>query len=452
MNDYIHDLKTPPHSVEAEQAVLGGLMLSPDSWEQIDGVLQQRDFYRPDHRAIFHAITSLHAEGKTPDVLTLSEWLQNRGELERAGGMVYLGTMAKDTPSAANIKAYAGIVREKSLLRSAVSRCEQAIGEAFSKSGKKALEIIDETIRDLMAYSEIRTDYECTLQDGLREAVEAIDIAFNHPGEITGVPTGLTKLDSALGGFQPSDLYVIGARPSVGKTALIVNLMLAAGGPVGFVSTEQPRSQIGLRSIAASGKVSLHKMRTGNLNDSHWPKITGAVSMLRSSGVLIYDNASAHINDIVRIARKWKQLNSIKALYVDYLQRIDNDRDFKNRKEKVDDITRKLKNIGRELNIPVIALASVNRECEKRPDKRPNMADLADSSDIEKEADELMFLYRDEVYHPDSPDAGVLEINITKNRHGPIGKVRATWLGEFTAVTNYAPEYGGTYASHAVGR
>lgn len=412
--------------------VIGSLLASPSLLGECD--LSPNEF--DEHYSLmYQAILDVEASGDPVDIVSISERLQRdtgKNYFARIGELAKDFSIAKDVKS---IKNYCGQVRHANRIESSKQIAQQLLQDAG-----KADDAIDNAIRDLMSLNETRKNFECSLSHGLSLAIDDIDYAFNHQGEVTGVVTGLKKLDSALGGFQQPDLYVIGARPAIGKTALLVNLLLAPKGPVGFISTEQPRNQIGMRTIALSGQVSLHKMRVGNMHDADWPKITAALSMLKDKQVRIYDNAAANINDVIRQARKWKQMYNIQALYVDYLQRINNNKKL-SKKEQVDDNTIALKNIARELEIPVIALAQVNRECEGRPNKRPWTSDLADSSGIEKEADNVMLLYRDEVYNDDSPEKGIMEINITKNRHGPTGMIKAAWVAENLAVKDLEERY-----------
>lgn len=415
--------------IDFQAVVVGSLINQPSLLAECD--LSSKEFYTENYALIYQAVLDIEASQEPVDVLTVAEKVgksTGRNYLQIVGNLVQDYSLAR---TARSIKSYVDQVRNAN---------RDIVAKRIGKELTEGLEI-DTAIKELMALNETRRTYECSLTDGVNLAVSEIDYLSQHPGEMGGVSTGLQKLNEALGGFRAPDLYIIAARTSIGKTSLLVNLILNANVHVGFISTEQPRNQIGMRSIAATGRVSLHAMRTGKMEDADWPKITSALEQLKDKNVRIYDDASVHINDIIRQARKWKQLYNIEALYIDYLQRIENDNKL-DKKKQVDDITIKLKNIARELNIPVISLAQVNRECESRPNKRPRLSDIADSSGIEKEADNVMLLYRDEVYNPETTEPNVMEINVTKNRHGPTGMIKTIWFGKFTRVENFAPQYG----------
>lgn len=418
----------------SEFAVLGGLLLENSRLAEID--LAPSDFLAGTNAAIFEAITDLIREGREADAVTVADMLERSPGKRGDGWLQRTVGMASNTPSAANIRAYAQIVREESIRRKAV-----AVAENLRIGLRDGMEAVDRAIRELMLLSSPRRDHECTVKQAVTGAVDVIEKAFNAGGKLTGVPTGIADLDASLGGLQKSDLIVFGARPSVGKTAVMLNLADNAGVPVGIISGEQGRDQVGLRLIAKNGKLNAHRMRVGKVQDHEWPGIVASVAKLAGKSILINDKPNPSIDDVMRQARKWKFQYDIQALYVDYLQRIRTpEMPRAPRHEQVGHIALSLKELARELDIPVLALAQVNRNVEDRANKRPNMADLKDSGSIEQEADVIGLLYRDDVYDEDSADKGIIEINIGKNRHGPTGMIRAAWIAESMLVENlYQP-------------
>lgn len=429
-------LRVPPHSVEAEQAVLGGLMLSESAWERVS--LDEADFYRRDHALIYRAMGGLVAKNQPIDAVTLGEWFEREGLADQVGGSRYVLELASTTPSAANIGAYAGIVREKAMLRRVIDAATQIASAGYDPSGKSSAEVLDGAIGALMSMHRRERRAEWAMKDVLKLAFDRITHAWEHKGEIVGVPCGLAKLDAHLGGFHPSDLTVIGARPAMGKTALLLGMArhaAANGYPVGVVSGEQPAVQLGLRMVALSSGVDASKFRSGHLSDEDWSRVSAAMRDDHGLPIHVYDKAAPSIADVMRCARRWKREHGIRALYVDYLQRLEGpgERSY----ERVSAIAKGLKNIARDLDIPVIVLAQVKREVESRTDKRPHMGDLCDSSEIEKEADQILTLYRDDYYNEQSEQAGTAEIIIDKNRHGECVTVRVAWLAQVMRFADY---------------
>jgi len=418
-------LRIPPQAIEAEQSVLGGIMLAPKALDRVS--LTEADFYRRDHQLIFRAILALADAGKPYDAVTLAEWFESNGLVEQVAGGAYLIDLASNTPSAANIAAYAQIVRDKSILRQAIDIATCLVNDAFQPDGRDSDDILDTGIRQLMAIAKAESKTEYTMKQAVTLAFEDAQDAYNHRGTIRGVTTGITRIDARLGGWNPGDLIFLAARPSMGKTALMVNLADAASGAghaVGIISGEQSAMQLGQRSIAVNGAIAAERMRNGQFEDEDWPRMTEAIRRLKSRNVLIDDRSSPRLDVIARIARRWKHDHGMRVLFVDYLQRIEIPR-AQNRIEEVSEAARGLKTIARELDIPVVCLAQVKAEVDKRPgDKRPNLGDIANSDEATREADQILFLYRDEVYNHDSPDRGMAELNCEKNRHGPTGQFR----------------------------
>jgi len=422
-------LRLPPHSVEAEQSVLGALMLDNRAFSRI--VLDEGDFYRRDHALIYRAICDLESESKPYDYVTLFEWFRDNGQ--QGVRAEYLYELVSTQGSAANARAYADIVRERAIMRRAIDAANALIDAAYSPDGRKANEVVDETVRALMTLSKAEAKHDFTMTEAARMAWLDAQDAHEHRGTIRGVATGFARMDKRLGGFHKSDLVILGARPSMGKTALMVNLALnaaAAGHSVGMISGEQSAMQIGQRSIAATSYVPAERMRNGEFQEEDWPKLTTAMHRLIERKVRIYDRSAPTLDELCRTARRWKQEHGISVLFVDYLQRITVPR-AENRIAEVSEVARGLKTLARDMEIPVVALAQVKAEVDNRAgDKRPGLGDVANSDEATREADLIGFLYRDEVYNDDSADRGVAELNFEKNRHGPTGRFKLRFDGE----------------------
>lgn len=440
-------LKVPPHSIEAEQAVLGGLLISNDAWDQVADRIIEQDFYRHDHRLIFRAIAGLAEKDKPRDVITLSEWLDQRGELQEAGGLYYLGTLAQDIPTAANIRAYADIVRERSVLRQLIGVAERIGGSAYNPGKREVKEILDEAEREIFKIAEQGSDTRknfFNIKDLLSKAVDRIDELFNNDNPITGVPTGYKQFDEMTSGLQPSDLIIVAGRPSMGKTSFVMNIAENAtikhSQPVLVFSMEMSGEQLASRMISSLGRINQQKLRNGQLSDSDWPRITSAISMLSDAPLFVDDTPALSPTELRARARRVKREHGLGMIIVDYLQLMAVPGNNENRATEISEISRGLKALAKELSVPVIALSQLNRSLESRTDKRPIMSDLRESGAIEQDADLIIFIYRDEVYNEDSPDKGTAEIIIGKQRNGPTGKCRLTFLGEYTRFENYMPE------------
>jgi len=427
----------PPHNFEAEQSVLGGLMLRADSFHDLG--LSERDFYSRPHQIIFGAISQLIAAKQPVDIMTVQHRIEQDGELDVAGGFAYLVEIAKNTPSSANFSAYQEIVQSRYQLRKTYLMLREALPRL-----ERGENVSDELASSLMRIAQPSGKYEHGPEEIARAAVDAIE--RYQMGLEQGVTYGIPDLDAAANGAHNSDLVIIAARPAMGKTALLLNMILGAlavpaGHSVGFISAEMPVAQIGTRICCMDGRVNSHKMRTGQLDDEDWARLTAATGRLIGSKLRVFDKSGVSIGEIERLARRWKHEHGLTALYVDYLQRIKGVNPNAERWQQVGDNVMRLKELARELDIPVICLAQVNRACEERGNKRPGMGDIANSSEVEKEADQIMVLYRDEVYDENSTDKGTAEINYVKNRHGPTGVVRVRWQAPFMRFCNLKEEY-----------
>jgi replicative DNA helicase len=447
--DIIHTdagaLKVPPNSIQAEQAVLGGLMLDNSAWDTIADTVSEEDFYRHDHRLIFRAIAQLAEKNKPLDAVTLSGWLEQNRLLEDVGGLSALGTLAQNTPSAANIKAYAEIVRENSVMRQLIEVGNRIANSGFVPEGRDTAALLDDAEKLVFDIAEQgkrgRRGFR-NIRSLLAAAVDRIDMLSQQDEAITGVSTGFTDLDNMTAGLQPSDLIIVAGRPSMGKTTLAVNFAENAAiknqVPVAIFSMEMPGEQLALRMMSSLGHIDQHKIRTGKLDDDDWPRLTSAVSLLDAAPIFIDDTPALSPIELRARARRLKREHNLGLIVVDYLQLMQVTNTRENRTNEISEISRNLKALAKELEVPVIALSQLNRSLEQRTDRRPVMSDLRESGAIEQDADVIMFIYRDEVYHEDSPQKGLAEIIIGKQRNGPIGKVTLTFRGQFTRFENTA--------------
>lgn len=439
--------KVPPHSIEAEQAVLGGVMLDVYAWDRIADKLTEKDFYRKEHRIIFRTMKELSATETPLDVITVSENLEKQNFLDQTGGLAYLADLAKNTPSAANITAYADIVHEHAMLRHLIEASSEITESAFSPKGKIAREILDEAEQKVFAIAERgakQTQGPRIIAEVLTRTVERVQTLFESKSPITGLSTGFKDLDKMTAGLQPSDLIIIAGRPSMGKTMLAMNMAefvaMTHEKPVLVFSMEMPAESLAMRVLSSLGRIEQHKLRTGQLIEDEWPRITSAISMISSKQLLIDDTGGLSPTEVrARARRVAKEYNGLGLIVIDYLQLMRGSGTAEHRAAEISEISRSLKVLARELNVPIIALSQLNRGLEQRPDKRPMMSDLRESGAIEQDADLIMFIYRDEFYHKDSADKGVAEIIISKQRNGPIGTVRMTYLGHFAKFENFAP-------------
>jgi replicative DNA helicase len=445
--DYAYEsLKVPPSSIQAEQSVLGGLMLDNLTWDSVADKIGETDFYRKDHQLIFRTIAKL-AEDQTPfDVITISEKLEEIAELDTVGGLSYLGMLAKDTPSAANIVSYANIVRDRSVLRQLIHVGTQISDSAFNTEGRDTSDLLEHAEREVFKIAEQRQRGQggfIGIKSLLAKAVDKIELLFEQEGHITGAATGFTDLDELTSGLQPSDLIIVAGRPSMGKTTIAMNMAeniaIKGGMPVAIFSMEMPGDALAMRMMSSLGRIDQHKVRTGKLEDHEWPRLTSAISLLGETKMFIDDTPALSPTEVrARARRLTREHGQLGLIVLDYLQLMQSPSSGENRVQQISDISRGLKALAKELNVPVVALSQLNRNLESRPNKRPMMSDLRESGAIEQDADLIIFVYRDEVYNEDSPDKGIAEIIVGKQRNGPLGVVRLTFLGQYTRFENYS--------------
>ena len=449
LDDHLPDsLRIPPHSVEAEQAVLGGLLLNNEAWDDVAERVGEKDFYRKEHRLIFQVIGQLVEEEKPSDLVTVSQALTHRGELDDVGGATYLSELARNTPSTANINAYAEIVRERSILRQLIQVSHKVSDLAFNPKGKPSLEILDTAESSIfeIAEQQKKGSGPQNIKSVLKKAVDRIAELYRTKNSLTGVTTGFEEMDKMTAGLQPSDMVVVAGRPSMGKTTFAMNLCenvaIKAGKPVLVFSMEMPADAIVMRMLSSLGRINQGAIRSGRLEQDDWPRITSAIQMLSEQKFFIDDTAALSPLEMRARARRVAREcgGEIGLIMVDYLQLMQVP-GADNRVNEISEISRNLKGLAKEMNCPVIALSQLNRSLEQRPNKRPVMSDLRESGAIEQDADLIVFLYRDEVYNKDTPEKGIAEIIIGKHRNGPIGTVRLAFRGEFTRFDDLAPEY-----------
>lgn len=412
--------------------IVGSIIAKPSLLAECD--LSPDEFLDEEYGLIYQSILDLNATETPIDVVTVSE------HLEKVTGKNYVmkvGLAVKDYAHAQDLRVFERYVSSMRLSRQG-QRAKQ-IAEDLIHSASEGPEAIDKAIRDLMELTITRRNYECGAADAMKAVLDHMD-AVIHGEADTGIKTGIKLLDDYLGGLHKSDLIIVGARPAMGKTAFMLNIALSANAPCGIISTEQPRDQVGARLMSTDARVPLRKMRNADLEDGDWGRFANTIQKLKDRVIRINDKPNADINEISRQARKWKQVYNIKVLYVDYIQHIPGDRRLP-RHEQVEEIVKQLKNVARELDIPVVALAQVSRKVEERADKHPLMSDLKDSGAIEQEADQVMLLYRDEVYNDNFETKGIMEIDVQKNRHGPTGMVKVSWQGEFVSIKDLDTRY-----------
>ncbi|NKC00220.1 MAG: replicative DNA helicase [Pseudomonadales bacterium] len=439
-------LKVPPHSVEAEQSVLGGLMLNNEAWFDLVEIVAARDFYRPQHQIIFEAMMSLANSDEPLDAVTVSERLRSEALLEKAGDVGYLAELAESTPGASNVLAYARIVRERSMMRQLIGAANKIADAAFTPEGRDADTLVEMAEQTVFEIAENRGN------DGgpekiaplLTRALERVEYLFNTKGAITGVATGFTDIDSRTAGLQKSDLVIVAARPSMGKTAFAINIAehaVMSGGAVLVFSMEMPSEQIVMRMLSSLGRIDQTRLRTGELQDDDWSRFTGAVSQLRDKRLYVDDTPALTPGEVrARARRVSRESDGLDMIVVDYLQLMRTAERSESRAGEISEISRSLKALAKEMRCPVVALSQLNRALESRPDKRPMMSDLRESGAIEQDADVILFIYRDEVYNEDTEEKGVAEIIIGKQRNGPIGKVRVQFTGNLTKFENLASD------------
>lgn len=441
-------IKVPPHSLEAEQSVIGGLLLDNERWDTVSEHVMTQDFYSRPHRLIFDGVKSILEAGKPLDLITLSEYLEQREQLEDVGGFAYLADLAKNTPSAANINAYAEIVAERALVRNLIGVANEIADAGYDPQGRNAEDLLDLAESKVFAIAEARTSENegpKNVDSILERTLERIELLYKTPQDgVTGVNTGFTDLNKKTAGLQGSDLIIVAARPSMGKTTFAMNLCENAAmeqdKPVLIFSLEMPAEQIMMRMLASLSRVDQTKIRAGQLDDEDWARISSTMGILMEKKNMYIDDSSGLTPTEVRsrARRIAREHGGLSLIMVDYLQLMRVPALTDNRTLEIAEISRSLKALAKELNVPVVALSQLNRSLEQRADKRPVNSDLRESGSIEQDADLIMFIYRDEVYHPDSPLKGTAEIIIGKQRNGPIGSVRLTFQGHYSRFDNYA--------------
>lgn len=442
-------LKVLPHSMDAEQSVLGGLMLDNRAFDNVAERVSEKDFYRNEHQLIYRTMARLVEQNKPLDVLTVTDGLRDMHELEQVGGEVYLFELANNTPTAANITAYADIVRDRSVLRQMINAANDIANDAFNPQGRSITELLDNAERTVFAISEqgSRGDGPVNIKSYLAKTMDRIDTLFHSNNPITGVPSGYHDLDDMTSGLQESDLVIIAGRPSMGKTTFAMNIAenvaIKSKLPVLIFSMEMPGEAIVMRLLSSLCRIDQLRIRTGKLADEDWPRITSTVSMLSEAPLYIDDSGGLSPAEMrARARRLAKEYGKLGLIVVDYLQLMQVPGNNENRTSEISEISRSLKGLAKELSVPVVALSQLNRGLEQRADKRPIMSDLRESGAIEQDADLIMFIYRDEVYNENSPDKGTAEIIIAKQRNGPIGKVRLTFMGQYTCFENFTRQAG----------
>ena len=444
----VAQLRIPPHSLEAESSVLGGLLLDNSAWDRVGDLLSDSDFYRYEHRLVFTAVSTLVNANRAADVITVFENLQSQGKAEEIGGLAYLNSLAQYVPSAANIRRYAEIVRERSILRKLVSVSDEIATSALNTKGRPVPTILDEAEQKIFNIGEegsrMRQGFQ-SMGNLVVELLDRVEEMSQNPNDITGVPTGFFDLDRMTSGMQAGDLIVLAARPSMGKTALAINIAenvaLKEGLPVAVFSMEMGASQLAIRIVGSIGRIDQGRLRTGKLQDEEWPRLAEAVERLRTVSLSIDETPGLTPSELRASARRLaRNCGKLGLVVVDYLQLMSGSSggDGDNRATELGEISRGLKMLAKELQCPVIALSQLNRGVEQRTDKRPMMSDLRESGAIEQDADVIMFIYRDDYYNKDSKEPGVAEIIIGKQRNGPTGTVKLTFLKPITKFESYA--------------
>ena len=444
----VAQLRIPPHSQEAESSVLGGLLLDNNSWDKVADLLVEADFYRYEHRLVFASITSLVNANRPADVITVFEQMQSQGKAEEIGGLAYLNSLAQYVPSSANIRRYAEIVRERSILRKLVSVSDEIATSALSTNGRPVTNILDEAEQKIFSIGEegsrMRQGFQ-SMDKLVVQLLDRVEEMSKNPNDITGVPTGFFDLDRMTSGMQAGDLLVLAARPSMGKTALAINIAehvaLHEDLPVAVFSMEMGASQLAIRIVGSIGRIDQGRLRTGKLIDDEWPRLSDAIERLKTVSLSIDETPGLTTSELRASARRLaRSCGKLGLVVVDYLQLMSGSGggDGENRATELGEISRGLKMLAKELQCPVIALSQLNRGVEQRTDKRPMMSDLRESGAIEQDADVIMFIYRDDYYNKDSKEPGVAEIIIAKQRNGPTGTVKLTFLKPITKFESYA--------------
>ena len=444
----VAQLRIPPHSLEAESSVLGGLLLDNSAWDRVGDLVTDSDFYRYEHRLVFAAIAALINSSRPADVITVFEHLQSLGKADEVGGLAYLNSLAQYVPSASNIRRYGEIVRERAILRKLVTASDEIATTAFSPKGRPVAQILDEAEQKIFHIGEEGSRMKQGFQSMNSLVVDLLDRVeemSQNPNDITGVPTGFHDFDRMTSGMQPGDLIVLAARPSMGKTALAINIAenvaVQEGLPVAVFSMEMGASQLAVRIVGSIGRIDQGHLRTGKLSDDEWPRLTEAIEKLRNVSLHIDETPGLTPSELRANARRLsRQCGKLGLIVVDYLQLMTGSSSdgSDNRATELGEISRGLKMLAKELQCPVMALSQLNRSVEQRTDKRPMMSDLRESGAIEQDADVIMFIYRDDYYNKDSKEPGVAEVIIGKQRNGPTGTVKLAFLKPITKFESLA--------------
>lgn len=445
----VADPLVPPHSIEGEQAVLGGLLIDPQAWDQVADLIRDEDFYRPDHALIFATLAQLAESGKPFDMVTVAEQLERQARLADVGGLAYLGTLARDTPTAANVRAYAQIVRERSLLRKLVSAGREISSSVFAGDGSTARDLVEKAERLVFQIAEQSSGAREGAQrigSVLPGLIDKIDEWHSNPDKLRGLPTGFADFDRKTGGLRGGDLVIIAGRPSMGKTTLAINIAenaaLSPGSraAVAIFSMEMPTEQLITRMLSSIGHVPLHGIRSGQVSDDDWVRITAATGQLKDARIFVDESPGLTPTELRARARRIKREHGLDLVVVDYLQLMQVPGNKENRATEIAEISRGLKALAKELNVPVIALSQLNRGVEQRTEKKPVMSDLRESGAIEQDADMILLIYREEVYDKNTTKKGIAEIDLAKHRNGEIGTFLLTFQGPYSRFLNYASE------------
>jgi replicative DNA helicase len=441
-------LKVPPHSLEAECSVLGGLMLDEHAWDKISSTVTAEDFYRGDHRVIYRVMEDLVEKNQPLDIITIAESLDSVNELENVGGIAYISELANNTPTASNILAYAQIVSERATVRKLISVAHEIADSGFNPDGRDSATLIDIAESKVFKIGDDRPSSggPKAIRPLLTEAVERIDQLFQTKGALTGLSTGFRDIDDMTMGFQPGDLIIVAGRPSMGKTSFAMNIaesaVIAGDKPVLVFSMEMPADSLIMRMLSSLGRIDQTKIRSGQLSDEDWPRLTSAVTLLNDKPLFVDDSAALTPNEIRSRARRLaREHGDIGLIVIDYLQLMQVSGSGENRATEISEISRSLKGIAKEFRCPVVALSQLNRSLEQRPDKRPIMSDLRESGAIEQDADVILAIYRDEVYN-EGAEKGIAEAIILKQRNGPIGRKKLAFIGQYTKFEDLALGYG----------
>lgn len=434
--------RIPPHNIEAEQSLIGSMFISEDAITLAMEKLEPLDFYKEAHRLVFETIMELYAQGEPADPITVAEHLRGKGVLDQIGGKSYIHTLVNVVPTAANAKYYAEIVEKGAVLRSLIRAATEVVSLGY-ESPEDVEQLIDKAESLIFGVSQKRISEKFAhVKELLAESFEQIEKLYEKKAQVTGIPSGYTDLDNMTSGFHPSDLIVVAARPSMGKTSLALgiaqNVALNERVPVAIFSLEMSRYQLVQRFLCSQAKVDAQALRSGSLREDDWPKLSNAVGRLADAPIYIDDTANITIMEVRAKARRLMARQKLGLIIVDYLQLMQGGLRKENRQQEISEISRALKILGRELNLPVIAVSQLSRAVEQRPDKRPLLADLRESGAIEQDADLVVFIYRDEYYNPDSDDKGVAEIHISKHRNGPTGTIRLAFQPHFARFVNLA--------------